>query len=255
VWNSFNTAASDGMTASVITLRGANGDQIHAYSARPEGAGPFPGIVLVHHMPGWDEIYREFTRRFAQHGYNAVCPDLYCRVGHGTPDDVTAKVREQGGVADQQVVDDCVAAMKWLKELPTSNSKVGIIGTCSGGRHAMIVVSKTKGFDAVADLWGGGVVMQPSDLNPKRPVAPIDLTKDVSAPVLGIFGNDDKSPTPQQVDQHEAELKKHGKSYEFHRYDGAGHGFFYYHRPGYRAEQAVDAWEQVFRFFAKQLSA
>ena len=243
------------MTASVITLRGANGDQIHAYSAKPEGKGPFPGIVLVHHMPGWDEIYREFTRRFAQHGYNALCPDLYCRAGHGTPDDVTAKVREQGGVSDQQVVDDCVAAVKWLKELPTSNGKVGIIGSCSGGRHAMLVVSKTKEFDAVADLWGGGVVMQPSDLNPKRPVAPIDLTKDVSAPVLGIFGNDDKSPTPDQVDQHEAELKKHGKSYEFHRYDGAGHGFFYYHRPGYRAEHATDGWEKVFRFFAKHLGS
>lgn len=253
MWNSFDTGASDGMTASVITLRGANGDQIHAYSAKPEGKGPFPGVVLVHHMPGWDEIYREFTRRFAQHGYNALCPDLYCRVGHGTPDDVTAKVREQGGVSDQQVVDDCVAAMQWLKELPTSNGKVGIIGTCSGGRHAMIVASRAQGFDAVADLWGGGVVMQPSDLSAKRPVAPIDLTKDVSAPVLGIFGNDDKSPTPEQVDQHEAELKKHGKSYEFHRYDGAGHGFFYYHRPAYRPEQATDAWEKVFRFFAKHL--
>jgi carboxymethylenebutenolidase len=118
----------------------------------------------------------------------------------------------------------------------------------------MVVGSKTKELAAIADLWGGGVVMQPSDLNPKRPVAPIDMTKDVTAPVLGIFGNDDKSPTPEQVDQHEAELKKHGKTYEFHRYDGAGHGFFYYHRPAYRAEQATDAWEKVFAFFAKYLS-
>jgi carboxymethylenebutenolidase len=253
-WNSFNTGAPDGMTASVITLRGANGDEIHAYTARPEGKGPFPGVVLVHHAPGWDEIYREFTRRFAQHGYNAICPDLYCRVGHGTPDEVTEKLRAAGGVADQQVVEDCVAAAKWLKALPTANGKVGIIGTCSGGRHVMVVGAKSKEFAAIADLWGGGVVMQPSDLNPKRPLAPIDMTKDVSGPVLGIFGNDDKSPTPEQVDQHEAELKKQGKTYEFHRYDGAGHGFFYYHRPAYRAEAATDAWEKVFAFFAKYLS-
>jgi carboxymethylenebutenolidase len=253
-WNSFNTGAPDGMTASVITLKGANGDEIHAYTARPEGKGPFPGVVLVHHAPGWDEIYREFTRRFAQHGYNAICPDLYCRVGHGTPDEVTEKLRAAGGVADQQVVEDCVAAAKWLKALPTANGKVGIIGTCSGGRHVMVVGAKSKEFAAIADLWGGGVVMQPSDLNPKRPLAPIDMTKDVSGPVLGIFGNDDKSPTPEQVDQHEAELKKQGKTYEFHRYDGAGHGFFYYHRPAYRAEAATDAWEKVFAFFAKYLS-
>jgi len=90
-WNSFDTAGSDGMTAAVIKIKGANGDEIHAYTARPEGRGPFPGVVLVHHMPGWDELYREFTRRFAQHGYNTICPDLYCRAGHGKPDDVSAE--------------------------------------------------------------------------------------------------------------------------------------------------------------------
>jgi len=119
----------------------------------------------------------------------------------------------------------------------------------------MVVAAKSKEFAAIADLWGGGVVMKPEDLTPKRPVAPVEMTKDVSAPVLGIFGNDDKSPTPEQVDQHEAELKKNGKQYEFHRYDGAGHGFFYYDRPAYRAEQAVDAWAKVFAFFKKQLGA
>ena len=54
--------------------------------------------------------------------------------------------------------------------------------------------------------------------------------------------------------QLEAELKKHGKSYEFHRYDGAGHGFWYYHRPNYRQEQAMDSWEKLFAFFGKHLS-
>lgn len=254
LWNSYDTAGQDGMSATVTQIKGANGDQIHAYVARPEGTARRGGVVLIHHMPGWDEIYREFTRRFAQHGYDAICPDLYCRAGHGKPDEVAQKVRADGGVPDQQVADDLAAAMAWLKALPTSNGKVGLIGTCSGGRHAVMTASKTKGWSAVVDLWGGGVVMGPSDLTPKRPIAPIDMTKDLSAPLLGIFGNDDKSPTPEQVDQHEAELKKHGKPYEFHRYDGAGHGFFYYDRPAYRAEQAVDGWAKVFTFFAKHLA-
>lgn len=254
LWNSYDTAAADGMTTSVIKIKGANGDDIHAYVARPEGSNRRGGVVLIHHAPGWDEIYREFTRRFAQHGYDAICPDLYCRAGHGKPDDVTAKIRAEGGVPDQQVAEDLAASMAWLKALPTSNGKVGLIGSCSGGRHAVMAASKTKGWTAVVDLWGGGVVMQPTDLNPKRPVAPIDMTKDLSAPLLGLFGNDDKSPTPEQVDQHEAELKKNGKSYEFHRYDGAGHGFFYYDRPAYRAEQASDGWAKVFTFFAKHLA-
>jgi carboxymethylenebutenolidase len=90
-------------------------------------------------------------------------------------------------------------------------------------------------------------------LTPKRPVAPIDYTKDLTAPVLGIFGNEDQNPSPAQVDQHEAALKQHGKTYEFHRYDGAGHGFIYYDRPPYRQQQAMDAWGKVFAFFEQRL--
>jgi carboxymethylenebutenolidase len=254
MWNSFNTANPPAMTAGPTTYAAGNGDQINAYVARPEGNGPFPGIVLVHHLPGWDELYQEFARRFANHGYNVICPNLYFRVGHGTPDDIAAKVRAEGGIADDQVVADSAAALQWLKALPTSNGKVGILGTCSGGRHSVVVASKSPGWNAVADLWGGRVVASKEDLTPKQPVAPIDMTPDLSAPLLGLFGNDDQAPSPPQVDQHEAELKKHGKDYEFHRYDGAGHGFFYHDRPIYRQQQAMDGWEKVFAFFGKHLS-
>jgi len=96
--------------------------------------------------------------------------------------------------------------------------------------------------------------MRQEDLNPMRPVSPVDYTKDLDCPLLGLFGNDDRAPTPEQVDVHEAALKEHGKVYEFHRYDGAGHGFFYYDRPqAYRAEQAVDGWNKVLDFFARKL--
>jgi carboxymethylenebutenolidase len=206
-------------------------------------------------MPGWDEFYLEFARRFAQHGYTVIAPDLYCRYGHGTPDDVAATVRAQGGVPDDQVVADCEAALKWLKHLPTSNGKVGILGTCSGGRHATLVAGRVQGFDALIDLWGGGVVASPDQLTPNRPVPVIDYTKDLTCPILGIFGNEDKNPPPEQVDQHEEELKKHGKQYEFHRYDGAGHGFFYYHAPAYRQQQAMDAWGKVFAFLETNLKS
>jgi len=96
--------------------------------------------------------------------------------------------------------------------------------------------------------------MAKEELTPKQPVAPIDLTADLSCPLLGLFGNDDQAPTPAQVDQHEAALKQHNKTYEFHRYDKAGHGFFYYDRPAYRQEQAVDGWKKVWAFLEKHLS-
>lgn len=253
MWNSFSTDEHQGLVAGVTTYAAGGGDLIHAYVARPEGNGPFPGIVLIHHLPGWDEFYRETACRLANHGYTVICPDLYCRDGHGKPDDIAAKVRAEGGAPDDRVVADGEAALRWLKALPTSNGKVGIVGSCSGGRHAVLVASRVQGFAAVVDLWGGRVVIPQDQLTDRQPVAPIDYTKDLNAPLLGLFGNEDQSPTPEQVDQHEAALKEHGKNYEFYRYDGAGHGFFYYDRAMYRQEQAMDGWSKVFSFFAKHL--
>ena len=249
----YETNMYEGMLAETVSIHGHNGDVINAYSARPLGRGPFPGVVLIHHLPGWDEWYREATRRFAHHGYAAISPNLYHRDGHGTPEDVAAKVRGSGGVADDQVVGDVEGSMLYLRSLPYVSGRVGLFGTCSGGRQAVVVVGRVKGFDAVVDCWGGRVVMSKEDLTSKQPVAPIDYTKDLSCPLLGIFGEEDQSPTPEQVTQHEQELKKHGKAYEFHMYPKAGHGFFYYDRTAYRQEQAVDGWKKVFAFFEKHL--
>ena len=251
---SYTTDMYQGMLAETVTVHGHGGDAINAYLARPLGTGPFPGVVLVHHAPGWDELYREFTRKFAHHGYVAISPNLYCREGHGTTEDVAAKVRAAGGVPDDQVVGDVEGAMNHLRSLLYSNAKVGVIGSCSGGRQTTLVACRTTGFNAAVDLWGGRVVMSQEEITPKQPVAPIDYTRDLSCPLLGIFGEDDQSPTPAQVQQHEAELKKHSKKYEFHMYPNAGHGFFYYDRAMYRQEQAVDGWQKVFAFFEVHLA-
>ena len=78
----------------------------------------------------------------------------------------------------------------------------------------------------------------------------------MTAPLLGLFGNDDRAPTPDQVDRTEEVLKRLGKTYEFYRYDGAGHAFFCWDRAAaYRAEQAVDGWNKVFAFYEKYLKA
>src|SRR6266849_1690132 len=246
----YQTDMYEGMLAETVMLRGHNGDTINAYFARPLGPGSFPGVVLIHHMPGWDELYREMTRKFAHHGYLAISPNIYYRFGHGSPDDVTAKVRASGGVADDPVLGDAEGSLRFLKSLPQSNKKVGVFGTCSGGRQTFLAACRLKGFDAAVDCWGGRVVMSREELTPKQPVAPIDYTKDLSCPLLGLFGEEDKGPTPEQVTRHE-ELKMYGKTYEFHMYPNAGHGFFYYDRPAYRQQQAVDGWQKVFVFFQK----
>ena len=250
----YETQMYEGLLADTTTINGNDGDPIHTYFARPLGGGPFPGVVLIHHLPGWDEWYREATRKFAHHGYLAISPDLYCREGHESPDDVAATVRGLGGVPDDQVVGDVAGAMRYLKSLPSSNGKVGVFGTCSGGRHTFLAACRAEGFGAAVECWGGRVVMSADDLTPKQPVAPIDYTKDLSCPLLGLFGEEDQSPTPEQVASYEQELKSHGKDYEFHMYPNAGHGFFYYDRPPYRQEQAVDGWNKIWDFLGRHLS-
>ena len=100
----YQTNDYEGMQAETVTMQGHKGDTINAYYARPLGEGPHPGMVIIHHAPGWDEWYRECARRFAHHGYATISPNLYFRDGNGTPEDVGAKVRAAGGVPDDQVL-------------------------------------------------------------------------------------------------------------------------------------------------------
>ena len=145
-------------------------------------------------------------------------------------------------------------AAAYLRAQLYASGTVGVIGFCSGGRHAYLVACRLPELDAAVDCWGGQVVVDdPAQLSAKRPVAPLDLTPALGCPLLGIFGNEDQNPTPEQVDRTEAALREHGKEYEFHRYDGAGHGFFAVDRPAYRPEQATDAWKKVFDFYERYL--
>lgn len=250
------TDAYEGIQAETVVLPGHEGDLIHAYQARPLGPGPFPGVILFHHRPGWDSWYWATTRLFAANGYVAICPDLYCRVAHGEVEDVAARARADGGVPDDQVVGDAAGCAGVLRAHPTSNGKVGLFGTCSGGRHAYLTACRLgERIDAVVDCWGGNVVAGADDLTAARPIAPADLTGGLAAPVLGLFGNEDHNPTRDDVDALEEILRAKGKEYEFHRYEGAGHGFFYHDRPAaYRAEAAVDGWDKVWAFLERELT-
>ena len=244
-----------GLVAETVKFKGHNGDEGEAYYARPSGSGKLPGVVPIHHMPGWDEWITEAVRKLAHHGFATISPHLYFREGPGSPDDVGARVRAAGGVTDDQVVGDAKGAAAYLRGRPGANGKVGIIGFCSGGRHAFLCCCRTGDFDALVDCWGGNVIVDdPKALNAKRPIAPVDLADKIQVPILGLFGNDDENPNADQVNRLEAVLKKLGKNYTFHRYDGAGHAFFNAARASaYRAEQAADGWAKTFAFFHKHL--
>lgn len=244
---------NEAMLAEIVRIYGYEYELIEGYAARPLGDGPFPGVLVCHHMPGWDEWTREVVRKIASRGYNVISPNLHSRYEGATAQERSAAVRASGGQVDAQVLGDLGGGERWLRDLKSSNGKVGMIGFCSGGRVAYMASAKMPTLDCAVDCWGGNVTAPPAEPNDNQPVPPIEMTADITVPLLGLFGNDDPNPDAAQVDAIETALKQHGKDYAFHRYDGAGHAFFNWHNERYRPDQALDGWEKVFGFFAGHL--
>jgi len=243
------------LIATTIQIAGGDGDPVEAYLARPEADGRRGGVVMIHHMPGYDRGSKEMVRRLAELGYDAICPNLYSRQAPGAdPADAAAAVRAQGGVPDEQVIGDVAGAAAYLRSLPSSNGRVGVIGHCSGGRQSVLVACHLD-LDAAVDCYGAYVTgTVPADW-PLRITNLVDQVPNLRCPLLGLFGNDDKFPTPEQVDELEQLLRENGKQYEFHRYDGAGHAFFATDRPSYRVEAANDGWERIAAFYRATLGS
>lgn len=243
------------MNAQSVRVNGRGGDEIEAYVARPQGGGPRGGVVVIHHMPGYDRATKEIVRRFAELGYDAICPNLYWREAPGAaPDDAAATARAGGGVPDERLIGDVGGAAAYLRALPTSNGKVGVIGHCSGGRQSVLAACNLD-VDAAVDCYGAFVTGTPPEGYPLQVSNLVDELSNLRAPLLGLFGKEDSHPSPDNVAELDAILTQSALPHEFHSYDGAGHGFFAVDRPSYRVDAANDGWEKIARFFATHLGA
>jgi len=244
---------TDELIAGTVTITGHGGDEIEAYLARPTDPAPRGGVVVIHHMPGYDSATKEMVRRFAAEGFSALCPNLYSREAPGAdPDDAAAAVRALGGVPDERLVGDVEGAAAHLKSLANANGKIGVIGHCSGGRQAFLVGCSSQ-IDAAVDCYGAFVVNEPPSGMPASMKPLLGLAPQLSCPLLGIFGGDDKYPGPDEVAVLKAELERLDKDHEFHTYDGAGHAFFSVDRPSYRPEAAKDGWARILDFYSRTL--
>ena len=252
-----NVLSPDAIRAETITITGYGGDDVEAYRAiplaEPGAEGSRGGIVWIHHMPGYDRETKEFVRRLAVNGYHAVAPNLYSREAPGaSPDDAAAAARAAGGVPDERLVGDVAGAVEHLSGLPGANGKFGVIGHCSGGRHAYLAACSLP-LAAAVDCYGAFIVEAPPQGMPKAMKPILDLAPNLSCPLLGLFGVEDKFPAPAAVAILEAQLTKLGKPHEFQSYEGAGHAFFSVDRPSYRPDAAVDGWRRIDEFFATHL--
>ena len=242
------------LTARTLQIAASDGDEIEAYAASPSDDAPRGGVVVIHHMPGYDRGTKEIVRRFAEMGYDAVCPNLYWRQAPGAdPDDAAATVRASGGITDDQLVDDVGGAAAYLRSLPSSNGKVGVIGYCSGGRQSVLAACRLD-LDAAVDCYGAYVTGTPPESWPLK-IGPLyDDLANLSCPLLGLFGKDDSYPSPEQVRELDELLRGYGKDFEHTSYDDTGHAFFSIDRPAYRVESAVDGWKRIEAFYGRHLS-
>ncbi|MGK4578761.1 dienelactone hydrolase family protein [Kitasatospora sp. HPMI-4] len=246
---------NDSLSAGTIMITGHGGDEIEAYLARPQGEQRRGGVVVIHHMPGYDRATKEIVRRFAELGYDAICPNLYYREAPGAaPDDAAAVARAAGGVPDARLLGDAAGAAAHLRALPGSNGRVGVIGYCSGGRQAVLAACSLD-LDAAVDCYGAFVTGTPPEGFPLRITNLVAQLPQLRAPLLGLFGAEDKIPGPEEVAELERILTAHGKDFEFHSYQGAGHAFFSVDRPSYNVAAANDGWERITAFYAKHLGA
>ncbi len=243
----------DQLVAGTIEIKGSEGDLIEAYYASPVGEGPYSSMVVIHHMPGFDDATKEIARNFAYHGYRSICPNLYSREAPGaSPDDAAAAARALGGVPDERLVGDVSGAVEFLRAQADSTKKVGVIGYCSGGRQSFLAACSLD-LDAAIDCYGAYVVASPPEGAPLKVGPILDKAKDLSCPLLGLFGYEDKFPTPEEVAELDRVLTQLGKEHEFHSYPGAGHAFFAPNRPSYRVEAANDGWQRIWSFLGKHL--
>ncbi len=230
----------------------ADGTAIDAHFSRPAAAGTYPGVIVIMEAFGLNNHIKDVANRFAQNGFLAIAPDMYTREGTPEEGNMDAIFKTMFSVPDAQAMADLDRAALHLKGQSDSNGKVGAIGFCSGGRYTLMIGCNSSNVDACVDSAGGFIIQD--DHTEQRPVSPIDMVPNLGCPLMALFGEEDPNPSPAHAERLQAELDKHGKTYEFITYRDAGHAFFADYRPSYRAAAAQDMWHRVLEFYGKHLS-
>lgn len=242
---------ADGLTAGVVKVKTKDGKEMDAYRAMPATGQGFGTILVVQEIFGVHAHIADLCRRFAKLGYYAIAPELYFRQGDPKAiSDVQALLREiVAKVPDEQVMGDLDATVAFAKgEGKADTAKLGITGFCWGGRIVWLYAAHSAGLKAGV-AWYGRVVGDSTPLTPKHPV---DIAKDLKAPVLGLYGGADTGIPNDTVDRMRAALKAGSPAAQKSRidtYPDTPHAFNADYRPSYRKEQAEDAWKKALAWF------
>ncbi|MBI4498147.1 MAG: dienelactone hydrolase family protein [Chloroflexi bacterium] len=218
----------------------SNGHTTSGYLAKPQGDGPFPGVIVIQEWWGLDAHIKEVAERFAREGFVALAPDLFHGKVTSEPDEARKLVM---GLDRERAMRELDATAAYLQGQPyLAGTTVGAVGFCLGGGLSLMMGIRSQRCGAAVIFYGG---------NP----SPLDQVQDLSCPVLGLYGEADQGIPPARVNELETTLHRYGKEHELHIYPEAPHAFFNDQRASYRPEAAADAWRRTLRFFRAHLGA
>jgi carboxymethylenebutenolidase len=228
--------------------------EMPVYEARPASGKDTPIVLVLSEIWGVHEYIRDCTRRFAKAGYYAIAPELFKREGGVAQipnvQDILKIVLAQ---KREQTLGDLKAAVDWAKTRPNVKAaSVGVTGWCWGG--STVYQEAATNHDMKAAVAWYGPPARPYQ-GASGPVTGFDLAKDIHCPFLGLYGETDQNPKPEDATKMGELLKQHNKNVEVVIYPGAGHGFHADYRPSYNAAAAQDGWKRCTEFFAKYLRA
>jgi carboxymethylenebutenolidase len=238
------------ITGSDVIVETADGP-LRLYEAKPPGATR-GAIVVVQEAFGVNPHIEDVTRRAAAAGFHAIAPDFFHRSGPGAVVEYGKfeKVMEyfQDLGSDDAILTDVDAALAHLRAAGYTDTQIGIVGFCFGGRVSFLVALR-RALGAAVGFYGGGIV---KGRFPQFP-ALVDEVGALQTPWLGLFGDTDASIPVEDVETLRTALESAPVATEIVRYAAAGHGFHCDQRPDYRPDDAADAWRRALDWFTSHL--
>jgi carboxymethylenebutenolidase len=249
------TTDDAGLTAGEVKIPVKDGE-IPAYRAMPAKGKNFPTVLVVQEIFGVHEHIKDICRRFAKAGYLAIAPELYARQGDVSKlNNINEIIPIVGKVPDAQVMSDLDETVAWAKKNNGNTSKLAITGFCWGGRIVWLYAAHNPNLKAGVAWYGRLAPPPPERASSLQPKHPLELVKDLKAPVLGLYGGSDQGIPNDTVEQMQKALKEAKKPSEIKLYPDTPHGFYADYRQSYRKEQAQDGWNLLLAWFKKHGAA